>query len=33
MAAAAEMLADLGVEPIMADASRALHERLAAEDP
>jgi 3-hydroxyisobutyrate dehydrogenase-like beta-hydroxyacid dehydrogenase len=32
MAAAAEMLADLGVEPIMADASRALHERLAAEE-
>jgi len=31
MAAAAEMLADFGVEPIMADASRALHERLAAE--
>jgi 3-hydroxyisobutyrate dehydrogenase-like beta-hydroxyacid dehydrogenase len=33
MAAAAEMLADFGVEPIMADASRALHERLAAEKP
>ena len=32
MAAAAEMLADFGVEPIMADASRALHERLAAEE-
>jgi 3-hydroxyisobutyrate dehydrogenase-like beta-hydroxyacid dehydrogenase len=32
MAAAAEMLTDFGVEPIMADASRALHERLAAED-
>jgi 3-hydroxyisobutyrate dehydrogenase-like beta-hydroxyacid dehydrogenase len=31
MAAAAEMVADFGVEPIMADASRALHERLAAE--
>jgi 3-hydroxyisobutyrate dehydrogenase-like beta-hydroxyacid dehydrogenase len=31
MAAAAEMLTDLGVRPIMADASRALHERLAAE--
>lgn len=31
MAAAAEMLADFGVQPIMADASRALHERLAAE--
>jgi 3-hydroxyisobutyrate dehydrogenase-like beta-hydroxyacid dehydrogenase len=29
--AAAEMLTDLGVQPIMADASRALHERLAAE--
>jgi 3-hydroxyisobutyrate dehydrogenase-like beta-hydroxyacid dehydrogenase len=29
MAAAAEMLTDLGVEPIMADASRALHQRLA----
>jgi 3-hydroxyisobutyrate dehydrogenase-like beta-hydroxyacid dehydrogenase len=29
MAAAAEMLTDLGVEPIMADASRALHERVA----
>jgi len=33
MAAAAEMLTDLGVQPIMADASRALHERLAAEGP
>jgi 3-hydroxyisobutyrate dehydrogenase-like beta-hydroxyacid dehydrogenase len=33
MAAAAEMLTDLGVRPIMADASRALHERLAAERP
>ena len=31
MAAAAEMLIDLGVQPIMADASRALHERLAEE--
>ena len=31
MAAAADMLTDLGVEPIMADASRALHQRLAAE--
>ena len=31
MAAAAEMLADLGVKPIMADASRALHERLSVE--
>jgi 3-hydroxyisobutyrate dehydrogenase-like beta-hydroxyacid dehydrogenase len=29
MAAAAEMVADLGVPPIMADASRAVHERLA----
>jgi hypothetical protein len=27
------MLTDLGVQPIMADASRALHERLAAERP
>jgi hypothetical protein len=26
------MLADLGIEPIMADASRALHERLAADN-
>ena len=33
MAAAAEMLTDLGVQPIMADASRALHERLAGERP
>jgi 3-hydroxyisobutyrate dehydrogenase-like beta-hydroxyacid dehydrogenase len=32
MAAAAEMLTDLGVRPIMADASRALHERLAEEN-
>jgi 3-hydroxyisobutyrate dehydrogenase-like beta-hydroxyacid dehydrogenase len=32
MAAAAEMLTDLGVQPIMADASRALHERLAEEN-
>jgi 3-hydroxyisobutyrate dehydrogenase-like beta-hydroxyacid dehydrogenase len=31
MAAAAQMLADLGVQPIMADASRALHERLASQ--
>jgi 3-hydroxyisobutyrate dehydrogenase-like beta-hydroxyacid dehydrogenase len=31
MAAAAEMLTDLGVQPIMAGASRALHERIAAE--
>ncbi|HEY6790348.1 MAG TPA: NAD(P)-binding domain-containing protein [Trebonia sp.] len=30
MAAAAEMLAELGVAPLMADASRALHERIAA---
>jgi 3-hydroxyisobutyrate dehydrogenase-like beta-hydroxyacid dehydrogenase len=29
MAAAAEMVADLGVPPLMADASRAVHERLA----
>jgi hypothetical protein len=32
MEAAAEMLTDLGVRPIMADASRALHERIAAEN-
>jgi 3-hydroxyisobutyrate dehydrogenase-like beta-hydroxyacid dehydrogenase len=31
MAAAAEMLTDLGVEPIMAAASQHLHERLTAE--
>jgi 3-hydroxyisobutyrate dehydrogenase-like beta-hydroxyacid dehydrogenase len=31
MAAAAEMLTDLGVEPVMAAASQRLHERLAAE--
>lgn len=31
MAAAAEMLTDLGVDPIMATASEHLHERLAAE--
>ncbi len=31
MAAAAEMLADLGVQPVMAAASQHLHERLAAE--
>jgi hypothetical protein len=30
VAATAEMLADLGVEPTMADDSRALHGRLAA---
>jgi 3-hydroxyisobutyrate dehydrogenase-like beta-hydroxyacid dehydrogenase len=28
MAAAAEMLTELGVAPLMADASRALHERI-----
>jgi 3-hydroxyisobutyrate dehydrogenase-like beta-hydroxyacid dehydrogenase len=31
MAAASEMLTDLGVEPVMAAASQRLHERLAAE--
>ena len=31
MAAAADMLTELGVPPLMADASRALHERLAAD--
>jgi hypothetical protein len=31
MAAAAQMLTELGVEPVMATASRHLHERLAAE--
>jgi 3-hydroxyisobutyrate dehydrogenase-like beta-hydroxyacid dehydrogenase len=31
MAAATEMLTGLGVQPTMADASRALHERLAAQ--
>jgi 3-hydroxyisobutyrate dehydrogenase-like beta-hydroxyacid dehydrogenase len=31
MAAAAQMLTELGVPPTMADASRAVHERLAAE--
>lgn len=31
MAAAAEMLAELGIEPVMAAASQHLHERLAAE--
>jgi 3-hydroxyisobutyrate dehydrogenase-like beta-hydroxyacid dehydrogenase len=31
MEAAAQMLTDLGVAPLMADASRAVHERLAAE--
>jgi 3-hydroxyisobutyrate dehydrogenase-like beta-hydroxyacid dehydrogenase len=29
MAAAAEMVAELGIPPLMADASRALHERVA----
>jgi 3-hydroxyisobutyrate dehydrogenase-like beta-hydroxyacid dehydrogenase len=33
MEAAAQMLAELGVQPLMADASRALHERLATEEP
>lgn len=33
MEAAAQMLAELGVQPLMADASRALHERLAAPNP
>jgi 3-hydroxyisobutyrate dehydrogenase-like beta-hydroxyacid dehydrogenase len=33
MAAAAEMLTDLGVQPIMATASEHLHERLAAKHP
>jgi 3-hydroxyisobutyrate dehydrogenase-like beta-hydroxyacid dehydrogenase len=32
MAAAAQMLAELGVPPVMADASRALHERVAGQD-
>ena len=32
MAAAADMLTELGVPPLMADASRALHERLASAD-
>jgi hypothetical protein len=31
MEAAAAMLTEFGVPPLMADASRALHERLAAE--
>jgi hypothetical protein len=31
MGAAAQMLTELGVEPIMADASRLLHERIARE--
>jgi 3-hydroxyisobutyrate dehydrogenase-like beta-hydroxyacid dehydrogenase len=33
MEAAAQMLTELGVQPLMADASRAVHERLAAEEP
>jgi 3-hydroxyisobutyrate dehydrogenase-like beta-hydroxyacid dehydrogenase len=33
MAAAAQMLTDLGVPPVMATASEHLHERLAAEPP
>jgi len=33
MEAAADMLAELGVPPLMAAASRALHERLAGENP
>jgi 3-hydroxyisobutyrate dehydrogenase-like beta-hydroxyacid dehydrogenase len=33
MEAAAQMLTELGVHPLMADASRALHERLADENP
>ena len=32
MAAAADMLTELGVRPVMADASRALHERLSGTD-
>jgi phage shock protein A len=32
MEAAAEMLTELGVPPLMAEASRALHERLADEN-
>jgi 3-hydroxyisobutyrate dehydrogenase-like beta-hydroxyacid dehydrogenase len=32
MEAAAQMLTELGVPPLMADASRAVHERLAAEN-
>jgi hypothetical protein len=31
MEAAAQMLTEFGVQPLMADASRAVHERLAAE--
>jgi 3-hydroxyisobutyrate dehydrogenase-like beta-hydroxyacid dehydrogenase len=33
MEAAAEMLTELGVSPLIAEASRALHERLAQNDP
>ena len=33
MEAAADMLTELGVPPLMADASRALHERLASGTP
>jgi 3-hydroxyisobutyrate dehydrogenase-like beta-hydroxyacid dehydrogenase len=33
MEAAAQMLSELGVQPLMADASRALHERLAPPNP
>ncbi len=33
MEAAADMLTDLGVPPLMTEASRALHERLAAPEP
>ena len=33
MEAAAQMLSELGVRPLMADASRAFHERLADENP
>jgi hypothetical protein len=32
MEAAAEMLTELGVPPLMAEASRALHERLTGEN-
>ena len=32
MEAAADMLTELGVPPLMADASRALHERLAGDE-
>lgn len=33
MGAAAQMLTEFGVPPAMADASRTVHERIAAEDP